>query len=451
MDYSNKRECQILGVAILFLLLILGSYAFNPILIYLALPCVLYVAYKSTSPIDVLIPLAIIVTWGAEVWNTTVPVLYTIIRLLVVLLFLIKAIFSYSKFKYVNFFLPLLLFVIYNLLNESLNYSEVLSYMFYVNIIICYTVIYFVSRYSTIEDFEGFSFAIGVGVLFSAIIALVSPFIPSLLSIVVEMIQTDNSFGGDVIENRFSSLAYDPNLFGMYVDCALSLNLIVLIRRQFKHSFLRLLLCCCLVVVGVMTLSKSYFLVTTLLFLYSFVQIFKSKQIKVQRKLIITIICLIIGVVLAYYFADYFAALFSRFDSKKASDLTTGRSDLAIYYLNYLFDNPGVLLFGNTLLGNFKNYSYPHNFAIYLLFFFGIVGTIIFIRHIINIITLNKKYRFVKYTYFRNRNLHYIPLGTYLLYSFTIDPFALYDVKMILLAASFTAWLPLVRRDQHYG
>ena len=442
MGNNIQKEFRILLLATILMGLVFVSYIYNTKYLLGAIPIILYYIWKFSTPIDALIPYAIIATWGAEIWNTANSSLYTVLRMLVLLIFFLGVLKNYKKNDLGKFLIPLMIFILYNIINEFLLFSES-KIVFYINLIICYVVIYIVSRHSTWDDFESISFAIGIGVLFSAVISLLSVYIPMLFDIVKSMIQTDNTFGGDVIDVRFSSLTYDPNLFGMYVDCALALNLIVIIVRQFQKSILRLILCCLLFAVGLMTLSKAYFLVTFILLFYSYICIAKSTVISNKRKIYINIFLTIIVVAFSYYMADYFDALFSRFDSKKSSDLTTGRSDIMSYYINYLFDNIDTLLFGNTLLGLFKNYSTPHNFAIYLLFYFGIIGSILYFAFIVRIVTLNRKFRITQFKYFKDIKLHYLPLGIYLLFSFTIDPFALYDVKMIFLAASFTALQPL--------
>lgn len=442
MENTIQEEFRILVLATILMGLVFVSYIYNTKLLLIAIPIIIYSIWKFSTPIDSLIPYAIIVTWGAEIWNIAHNSLYTILRFIVLLFFFRGVLKHYKNKSLVKLFVPLVMFILYNIVNELLFFSET-KLVFHINLIICYIVIYLVSRYSTWKDFESMSFAIGIGVLFSAIITLVSTNIPMLYDIVKSMIQTDNTFDGDVIDVRFSSLTYDPNLFGMYVDCALALNLIVVIVRQFQKSILRIILCCLLFAVGLTTLSKAYFLVTFVLLFYSFICIAKSNVISLKRKIHIYVLLTIIVVVFSYYMADYFDALFSRFDSKKSSDLTTGRSDIMSFYINYLFDNIDTLFFGNTLLGLFKNYSTPHNFAVYLLFYFGIIGSILYSVFIIRIATLNRQFRSKQLGYFKDRKLHYLPLGIYLLFSFTIDPFALYDVKMILLAASFSALQPL--------
>lgn len=447
MDCIDKiDERRIIIIASLLLLIVLAGYLFTPTILFIALPIVSYYSIKASNPIESLIPFAIIVTWGAQIWNTAFESYYTILKLLAIVVFFYKVISLKSKCNLWGLLLPLLLFVFYNIFSEALYYPGGTRYLFYVNIIICYVVIYLVSRYVTLDHFESFSFAIGIGVLFSAVVSLISPIIPSLFEVVQGMIQTDNAFGGEEIDKRFSSLTYDPNLFGMYVDCALSLNVIVLIQRQFKKSFVRISLCVALMAVGLMTLSKAYFLVSSILFILCISHILKSREIRASRKTVIFIVIIVAAAILSYYMIDYVDALLSRFDSKNASELTTGRTDIMSYYVNYLLNNPKTLLFGNSLLGGIKDYSTPHNFALYLLYFFGVIGTLLYVIVVVRLMKLNKRYRVYSFKYFSDKKLHYLPLGIYLLYSFTIDPFALYDVKMIILSASFAACQPLISK-----
>lgn len=447
MRILDKSEYYILTISIVLLMIVLLGYSKSTNLLYLSLPLAFFVFWKSKTPVDILIPLAITVTWGAELWAVANSRLYTILKLSLLVLFFFKASRTYNKIFQKGFLLILSLFICYNIINETLNFANGPDWMFYVNLSICYMVIFIVARNSTLEDYEKLSFALGVGVFFSAIISLLSPFIPSLAVVVLEMIQTDNSFDGAVIEARFSSLAYDPNQFGMYVDCAMAANIFVVIQRKFKKSIPHIVLLLSLFAVGVMTLSKAYFLVTSILMGYTYIQIIKSNNISSNSKAFINVAIVIILCGFTYYMGDYFDAVISRFsEGSKEGDLTTGRSDILVMYSNYLLDNPDILLFGRSLLGKLANHSTPHNFAMFCLFFFGIIGTTFFIFLIKYILNHCTSYRSHFYDYIQDRKLHYMPLLIYLLFSFTIDPFALYDAKMMILAVAFTAWMPLKQK-----
>ena len=71
MDCIDKiDERRIIIIASLLLLIVLAGYLFTPTILFIALPIVSYYSIKASNPIESLIPFAIIVTWGAQIWNT---------------------------------------------------------------------------------------------------------------------------------------------------------------------------------------------------------------------------------------------------------------------------------------------------------------------------------------------------------------------------------------------
>ena len=83
--------------------------------------------------------------------------------------------------------------------------------------------------------------------------------------------------------------------------------------------------------------------------------------------------------------------------------------------------------------------SSPHNFIVYMLLHFGIFGIGIYISMILSLmkycwIRSVEKKGFINGT----RVIYCLPLLSYFVFSLSIDPFMLYDVKMIMLIICFT-------------
>ena len=82
-----------------------------------------------------------------------------------------------------------------------------------------------------------------------------------------------------------------------------------------------------------------------------------------------------------YYFAyDYVNLYIFRFTSDGAgtlSDMTTGRSDIWVAYIREIFADLKILFFGNGIntLGSIERGA--HNTYIELIFYLGVVGTVI--------------------------------------------------------------------------
>ena len=72
------------------------------------------------------------------------------------------------------------------------------------------------------------------------------------------------------------------------------------------------------------------------------------------------------------------------------SSLTTGRFDIWINYLSFLFDNLGRFLFGGGLGAEMLNKRVAHNTYIDLLYYLGILGTTLLITVFLTITSPKK-------------------------------------------------------------
>ena len=134
-------------------------------------------------------------------------------------------------------------------------------------------------------------------------------------------------------------------------------------------------------VVGIMTLSKAFLLLLALVFVYMFVFLI----FKLKTKSLILIVPVMIAVAgLCLVFKDVFEKLVSRFVvydvwDNLFSKIFTGRTEIWLDYLSYVFSSPWKAIFGAGSLTKDLISKGPHNVFIYLLFRLGIAGTIAFI------------------------------------------------------------------------
>ena len=397
LSILNKvSETKVFFISVLITSIVIGAYMYSTSYIYIAVAFVICLSITAKTPAQSLIPLAIVIPWGAEIWNIAHPRLYTIMRLSLVIIFLFKTYRSYKRVNSVSVILGIITFFFYCVIMEFVRFPEKADIMMLINICLCFYVVFLFSRFCSASDYSLISLAFGLGVSFSAVIALLSPLVPSLYYVVQQMVKTDNTFGnGDIETGRFSAMTYDPNLFGMFVICALSACLLAMKQKNFENSLWFLLTTIVLTVFGMLTLSKTFFLVFIILMLVYIHIVYKDKNISVKTKTVFSFALAVIVVLGLSELAIYLEAIVGRFTASTGdiSSLTTNRSDLWAYYLNYMFDKIDVLIFGNSIVGRLGAMSTPHNMIIYCLFYLGIIGCAIFLSMMVSIYKSNKRGR----------------------------------------------------------
>lgn len=444
--FQINTEFKILLLASILFVTVIGAYAINSQFIYIAFAICIICMLFSYDACNVLIPFSIVVTWGAEIWGIGPSIMYTLLKLSMVGIFLFKML-SKKNNKYHNsssFFVCLILFILYVLIGDITN-SEGQNLMKVLNLFLCYLVIYFYCNLADTKNLELLSFSFGLGTALSACVYWIGFLIPSLNAVVIEMLQTANTFG-DLEMGRLSAMTYDPNLYGFFVVVSMALNLCTMYRKKYKHVFWNFILTLFLFVLGMMTLSKAFFLVGGMVLGFFVLLLFRSENVSKMVKGYVAFVIVIAFFAFVYYLGFYFDLFAERFNTDDASDLTTGRSDIWIFYLSYMYDHLDVLLTGASIGGRIEDYSTPHNFIVYLFYFFGIIGTTLYLLMITSLI---KGVRYVNPLASRKSSLIMkLPLLTYIVYVLSIDPFMLYDIKIMTLSCCISSLiLPIVNYE----
>lgn len=434
--FRSNSERNILLLALILFASIVGAYAFNSKLVYLAFAICVFFMITSKDACDVLIPFSIVVTWGAEIWGLGSNHLYTFLKLLMMGIFFIKLrMEKKAGGNVVAFLICLSLFTLYVFVGDFLS-TDCKELMQIINLFLCYLIVFFYCSSADSKNLQLLSFSFGIGTALSACIYWMGFLIPSLNEVVLEMLQTANTFG-DFEVGRLSAMTYDPNLYGFFVVISMSLNICIMYRKKYKGVFWNAILTLFLFVLGMMTLSKAFFLVGGMVLAIFVWLLFRSNNVSRSAKAYVTVVLIVALFAFIYYLGFYFELFAERFKGDDASDVTTGRSNLWVFYLNYLFDNPGVLFTGATIGGKFDDYSTPHNFIIYLLYFFGVFGTLFYVLMISSLIKVARRINPLA-----SRHSHHImllPIVAYFVYILSIDPFMLYDIKIMTLTCCITS------------
>lgn len=239
--------------------------------------------------------------------------------------------------------------------------------------ILLFTLI-FVCQFTERENYKNCITFFLIGFIISVVIGFFKEQIPFIQSIF-----TSDSLYIDGVETsmniqRYSGLSYDPNFFAL-IDCTL---ISLLLFNKTKMGLLKGVSILFLMVVGFFTFSKSYVILLAIILL-AYVFINSKNPFKNIGIIVGALICLM----LIERFSDIkvISLIEARFSSaENANDLTTGRVDLWINYLDYIFNNFKCFVFGegfNALsLG-----KAVHNTYIDFIYRFGFVGTCLWLAY----------------------------------------------------------------------
>ena len=179
---------------------------------------------------------------------------------------------------------------------------------------------------------------------------------------------------------RWSGYYGDPNFYTTHITTALSGILIMLLHNTKKDRFIALLLMVmALLYCGLMSVSKSFLLVSMGLFLFWLADLLLRKgRISVKLTLIFTAFIMGAFLLSSTVFTDMLGTLLGRFGrAANISDLTTGRTELWMNYITTILEDPLMLLFGQGYSAVTIGGAAAHNTLIQSVFQFGLVGCIL--------------------------------------------------------------------------
>ncbi len=181
---------------------------------------------------------------------------------------------------------------------------------------------------------------------------------------------------------RRSGYYGDPNFYSSHITAALGGILILFSNNEKKRKlFLLMLLIVLLLYCGLMSVSKSFLLVSVFMLLVWFVDLlFRKGKVSIKLTLIFILIITTLFLLSSTMFTDMLDAILTRFSNDNNwSDFTTGRTELWKSYINTMVEDPLLLLFGKGYTGVIVGGRGSHNTLIQCVFQFGLVGCILFL------------------------------------------------------------------------
>ena len=273
------------------------------------------------------------------------------------------------------------------------------SFIFILKMVIIVGLFYLFTVSYKKKDGKTYLFYFLFGLVSSSILGIMKEDIPRLLSFYDDLNYMWLE-GGNVL--RFSGIFQDPNYFSIALIQGLMLLGILLFTKGIKNKLGMIIISLFLVGCGLVTLSKSFYLMLALLALgviwAKSTAIIKFIKNNFLLSLIISAVVLCGGII--FILVDPMGVVEKMLYRFSHGDWSTGRVVIWKGYLEKIQASTHTLLFGYGLDAPYVNKA-AHNIYIESVYYIGIVGLTIYILLLTYIVFLNrKKMRRGLYNYF---------------------------------------------------
>lgn len=251
-----------------------------------------------------------------------------------------------------------------------------------------------------------------IGLLLSSLIGQAKDWIPALSNYLEDM----RAYEVSGIVYRFAGLVGDPNHYSS-ISILVTIGLICqLFNGKLERQWW--IVAGVLIAFGLTTVSKSYFLMLGVVAVFVLLMCVVKKKIGWLAAGIILISTVLMMVVVGSI--DVINSMLQRLTN--TTDITTGRTAIWGTYLRALFSDPVHLLFGYGIAAEtFEKVA--HNTFIDLAFYYGLLGSIVYLFTISLII--GRKYSWNVF--------HSAPLICFLMLAFFLSYLMYYDLAFILI------------------
>lgn len=212
------------------------------------------------------------------------------------------------------------------------------------------------------------------GLLLSGIVALFVDVIPNL----EEYIVLDRVIELKDKVTRASGLYTDPNYYSLALLMAIAGLLGLFVAKRAGISVV--VVSVVLVLLGSTTVSKSFLLVLAAAYVYFVVSLFLRKRYGIA--MLFSIVGMVLFVAVISGRIGIFNNILARLEASAGdvNALTTNRSSLWEVYLSHIFgDDLFVTFFGHGVGADFPGSAAAHSTILDLLYYYGIVGSVLFI------------------------------------------------------------------------
>lgn len=195
--------------------------------------------------------------------------------------------------------------------------------------------------------------------------------------------ETNISITSDLV--RFKGLFQDSNYYATTVILGIVL-ILLLCQKKSLNKMWALFGGIILLYAGAITYSRSFYLcmiIIIVLFIYRLI-----KQGYYLPAFLIIISVVIGAVIIMSGRVTFFEGILQRFNSKDANELSSGRYESWINYIQFIFAKINIVLFGTGFTTKLVGGLGVHNLYLEIIFYLGTVGLLLFV---IYFLTLMKK------------------------------------------------------------
>ncbi|MDD4715667.1 MAG: hypothetical protein PHT34_03835 [Oscillospiraceae bacterium] len=191
---------------------------------------------------------------------------------------------------------------------------------------------------------------------------------------------------------RFSGLCENSNYYTIDVSIALAALLTLFMRKRIEKSLF--FFGVPLIAFGLMSQSKSFFLVAVLLLVSFGTYLVRQRGGSLTKFLLIAAVLAAAAYRPITYFTDtYLARIFNAaHTSSSMGDLTTGRWEIWSVYMSHIFSNAKTLFVG-TGLGKQLHLGPSHNLFVQLLYNFGLLGSAVYFWYVRSLIGRKQEWK----------------------------------------------------------
>ncbi len=228
-----------------------------------------------------------------------------------------------------------------------------------------------------------------LGLVFSVVISLILFFIsPAKILVyedfgfVLKSVKECLRFSDDV-GYRWSFLSFHVNHLCVYVLFLLAYSVHSLVsggkRTKVEIAYYYLIFIFA-TIVGILTLSKAFIVVFIFILIYGFacmISIYKKKALKIILPIFVSLIALC--VIFSSKIIDIIERFFAFNTFSLLNTITSGRSGIWTGYVNAIIKSPLKMLFGFGFFSAENNPNGPHNFYLFILYRFGLVGIVLLV------------------------------------------------------------------------
>ena len=234
---------------------------------------------------------------------------------------------------------------------------------------------------------------------------------------------------------RFSGLYPDPNYYAVCIIVSLCLLLILCHKKEIS-TFLALIIAAPMIYFLFITYSKS----SVIMLLVFFVFLMYSLMLQKKHFYVVAIIVILVTVIVLALSGriSFFETVIARFSTASTGEeldvnaLTTGRTNIWMMYLKYIFRNLDTAIFGDGISVGFYNQMAAHNTYIDVFRHLGVVGGLLLFASLKAIladsVSVKKERNLLNYSvlicvlamYFFLSELFYIDAQFHLFIAFTV-------------------------------